>query len=216
MQNQEIWKTISGYKGFYQVSSEGRVRKLINLEAEGEDRYEYLHIGCYNTGTTKSNSTSYKYVSFGGKSFGIHRLVAEAFIPNPENKRVVNHKDGNKGNNHVTNLEWATQAENGEHAVSNGTHSASNLIKCIEDDKVFSTITSASVYYMIPPTAIREAYKDGDVCCGKHFVLMDLDEVPDGTELLYIAGSQIRNLTKLCRDPHEMKNYLTTTIKSTI
>lgn len=54
------------------------------------------------------------------KTFCIHKLVALAFIPNPENKRTVNHKDGNKLNNHVDNLEWATISENMIHAVSTG------------------------------------------------------------------------------------------------
>lgn len=61
----------------------------------------------------------YCIVKLNGKHFRVHRLVAEAYLPNPENKPQVNHKDGNKLNNNVENLEWCTQIENSDHARKN-------------------------------------------------------------------------------------------------
>ena len=68
------------------------------------------------------NGKGYLRVSIGGKLKFVHRLVAEKYIPNPENKPQVNHKDGNKLNNSVDNLEWVTNMENRQHAVKNLLH----------------------------------------------------------------------------------------------
>lgn len=68
------------------------------------------------------NGKGYLRVSIGGKLMFVHRLVAEKFIPNTEEKKQVNHKDGNKLNNNVDNLEWVTNAENRKHAVENKLH----------------------------------------------------------------------------------------------
>lgn len=68
------------------------------------------------------NGKGYLRVSIGGKLMFVHRLVAEKYIPNPDNKPQVNHKDGNKLNNCVANLEWVTNQENRNHAMKNGLH----------------------------------------------------------------------------------------------
>ena len=65
------------------------------------------------------NQKGYQMVRLGGKGYLISRLVAEKYVPNPENKPQVNHIDGNKDNNHYTNLEWVTNFENRQHAVKN-------------------------------------------------------------------------------------------------
>jgi hypothetical protein len=103
------------------------------------------------TGYPRVNLRGYE----GSKKHFIHRLVAEAFIPNPENKREVNHKDGDKANNQVTNLEWCTPSENMKHAYSsrlntncgNNHSSAQKVINCRGD--IFDTIKSAEYTFGI-------------------------------------------------------------------
>jgi hypothetical protein len=108
---EEIWKDIEGYGGLYQISNQGKVKSFRRTTGKP---YRILKQGITIWG--------YKYVNLfnqGGKMKTIHRLVALAFIPNPENKREVNHKDSNRLNNHVDNLEWVTSKENTRHAMDN-------------------------------------------------------------------------------------------------
>lgn len=110
---QEIWKDIKGYEGLYQVSNLGRVKSLPRNTKNQ-----------YKNGIIKKNiilKNGYYFINLynnGSKLFTIHKLVAQAFIPNLKNKPCINHIDGNKQNNCVDNLEWCTYSENELHAFN--------------------------------------------------------------------------------------------------
>ena len=103
----EIWLPVNGYEGLYEVSNMGRVRS----------KYCVLKLQKSNFGYNKIQLHKNKKV----KHFFVHRLVTNAFIPNPKNKTQVNHIDSNKLTNHVSNLEWCTPQENTIHAVKSKT-----------------------------------------------------------------------------------------------
>lgn len=107
MSNQ-IWKDVVGYEGLYLVSNDGKVR---GTKMKKKLRYTYSYNGYQNVKL---------YSDAKGKVFKVHRLVAQAFIENKENKPQVNHINGIKTDNRVKNLEWVTPTENLKHACANG------------------------------------------------------------------------------------------------
>lgn len=117
--NNEVWIPIKGYEGSYEVSNKGRIRSVDRII---KDRWGYratkgkvLKLKVSKVGYIQAGLTNQKV-----KWKLVHRLVAIAFIPNPDNKAQVNHKDGNKQNNNDWNLEWNTPGENQIHAYANG------------------------------------------------------------------------------------------------
>ena len=119
-QNKEIWKDIEGYEGLYQISNFGNVKSLDNTVIYSNRRIRKHKSKLLKFGICRGYCIVNLYKNKRSSSSKVHRLVAQAFIPNPENKPTVNHKDGNKQNNCVDNLEWATIKENNNHAYTIG------------------------------------------------------------------------------------------------
>ena len=138
----EEWRDLIGYEELYQVSNLGRVKSFHNNGVRILNPSFADYPGYYVVNLTKNGKQQTQYV---------HILVAQAFIPNPENKSYVNHIDGDKLNNCLENLEWTTPTENSRHAWRNG------LIKSRTGTKnLHSKLTPEQVRY------IRVNYKPHD------------------------------------------------------
>lgn len=118
---EEIWKDIQGYEGLYQVSNLGNIKSLHYRARTGNPKSNIQYSRNMKLFIEKSGYVSIKLCKSGhSKRYLVHRIVANAFIPNPQSKPQINHKDGNKSNNTVNNLEWTTNSENQKHAVNLG------------------------------------------------------------------------------------------------
>lgn len=119
--SREIWEDIENFKGVYQVSNKGRVRSLDRsiIDCLGRCQFKRGKLLKLYKGKTGYFVVDLKTNDI-RKMAKVHILLAQAFIPNPENKLQVNHKDGIKTNNNLTNLEWNTPSENLKHAYDNG------------------------------------------------------------------------------------------------
>lgn len=140
--NQELWKDVHGYEGMYKISNKGRVKSFrrnpVILMHPAPDGWGYPQ----TVFAVKGKNRTVK----------IHRLVAENFIPNPENLPQVNHKDGNKENNSVENLEWCTGRENIHHYYKTNCR---KLKVSTEDVKKIRAMASEG----IPTVDIANIYK---------------------------------------------------------
>lgn len=131
----EEWKDIKGYEGLYIISNKGRIAKVLHPKINKD--------GYCEQGLVKDKIK---------KGKRIHRLVAETFIPNPDNLPEVNHKDENKANNCVDNLEWCTHKYNTNHGTrieriseaQRNRKDRSKPVMCIETGIVYPSINEAS------------------------------------------------------------------------
>lgn len=145
----EIWKPIENYEGLYEVSSYGRVRSVdapINAGLKYNDhrirkgrvlKQNAKRNGYFTVDLSKDNKV---------KTISVHRIVATAFLEKTEGANVVNHKNCNKHDNRVENLEWCTAQYNREHAKENGRYHNPNgkAVECMQNHRVFSSSYEAA------------------------------------------------------------------------
>lgn len=181
----EEWRDIKGYEGKYQISNLGRVKSLRDSHNNYREKYiksrirrGYLSVTLCNKGKQKQ--------------FLVHRLIAEAFIPNPNNYPQVNHKDENKLNNNIENLEWCTvlynncygtrlkrvgEKNSGKGNAMYGKPSPNRKkVKCITTGETFDSITEAAKKYKCKPSHIIQNCKGEIKSCSK---------LQDGTKLVW-------------------------------
>lgn len=130
--NNEVWKDIQGYEGLYKVSSLGRVKNKRGLIMSPKIHHRgYIQIGLYKDKKSKN--------------LYIHRLVAQAFIPNPDNLPYVNHKDENKLNDRADNLEWCTPEYNNSYGdfIKKSMQSAKPLYQLDMNGNIIKEFNSA-------------------------------------------------------------------------
>lgn len=203
----EIWKDIQGYEGIYQVSNLGRVKRLAHEDVYyrkdtnkqchrpvGEKILKLLHAhdGYLDICLMRNGADSY---------YAVHRLVAAAFIPNPENKPQVNHIDGNRSNNVVHNLEWCTCQENVQDQIRRSGRDAciaairkvqGRQLKCIETQQIFASIGEASCQLGCDSGAIPSSIERRSCCFGWTFIYLDIIESLNTSEIEYMNQARAK------------------------
>ena len=161
----EIWCDVSGYVGLYQVSNFGRVKSAKKIMKLQDNGCGYLMAHLSKNGKAKWHLA--------------HRLVAKAFIPNPEKKQTVNHKDGNRLNNKASNLEWATYSENNLHSYRSNKRKnpRAKSIYCAETGEVYVSSYDASRNTGISQACINRCVNGiFKTAGGKHWKLLNRKE----------------------------------------
>jgi hypothetical protein len=168
----EVWKPVVGYEGLYEVSNYGNVRSLERTVVDKNGAIRPVHsklLTWHKSKITKRHPIARYHVELWKdnkrKAVKVHRLVAQAFIPNSDGKPQINHKDGDPSNNAVTNLEWVTSSENNKHAHQNkliipvGLKAIKGINNITGEVVLFDSAGEAARYFNVTPGAIRSALK---------------------------------------------------------
>lgn len=180
----EEWKDIPGYDEYYQASNFGRIRSKDRIikRTRNLKKHEYYREGRTLKPHVEGSGYWQVLIIFPGfrKHMKVHRLAAFAWLPNPLNKKCINHKDGNKANNCISNLEWVTHGENLVHAHLTGLkkpqqlgkrgrlHTRSQPVLSINQTAIIEHESKrlCAEYLRVDPSAIQQAVKKGHTCRG--------------------------------------------------
>lgn len=194
LEGTEVWKTVSYLPPNIEVSSKGNVRRYVTL-TETEPMKTRLDGG-------------YLIFSLNRKTYRVNRVVADAFLEKPElaegESLLALHKNGDKTDNRISNLEWVPAINN-----MRSTRFVSNSIKqyiyCKEMDKAFATLLSASLMTRLPESLISKAAKNNAQICGLTFKYIDKDSAKDKENVCYVHPDDTYN--EAIRTPTVEKLY---------
>lgn len=171
----EIWKDIVGYEGLYQVSNLGRIKRLEKITKWHTKHTSYSRLDKEKILTQEILKNGYPGIRLSKngikKRIAAHRIIAKAFLPNPENKPCINHKDGDRTNNNIENLEWCTYSENNIHEwrVLKKQHYNKKPVVCVETNEFFGSMVEAANQYNCTKHNIFYSVKTGGTALGKHW-----------------------------------------------
>lgn len=192
--NNEIWRTVSMLPPSIEVSSEGRIRKYVTLTE--------------HTIVNPSKSGGYEVINHGGKSYPVHRLIAEAFVPNPNGHNIINHINGVKTDNRAVNLEWVSYKDNCTKSYGYGTEGRKKIyVK--ELDRVFGSLRTAAYYTGVPQDIIAEAMKNNETILGLSFVYINRDNpLLADHNVYYIDFARMMDIVRNCEDVNQLREAL--------